>query len=152
MAKKHSRPKSWLYTNTLTWDEGKKGTLAAAGKPGLETSTPADFGGPAGFWTPEDFLVAAVNSCIMTTFLHYREKAGLEITAYSSTAEGELVYDKGGLRFAAVTVRPEITVAAQADVETATATLEKAESSCLISNALAIDVGLEPTVTVATGE
>ena len=67
MARTRARRKSWRYTNTVTWKENKKGVLTSEGKPDLEVATPSEFGGPEGSWTPEDLLVASVNSCIMTT-------------------------------------------------------------------------------------
>jgi len=151
MGTMRTKRKSWRYTNTLTWREGKKGVLASEGKPDLEVATPADFGGPEGTWTPEDLLVASVNSCIMTTFLYHHVKAGVALVSYNSAAEGELVYDEQGLRFAEIRLRPQVVVASQADREKAERALERAEQTCLISNALECPVIVKATVKVASG-
>jgi len=152
MAKAHPPQKSWRYANTLTWGEGKRGALSSEGKPDLEVATPADFGGPGGIWTPEDLLVAAVNSCIMTTFLHYRAKADIELVGYSSTAEGELVYGDSGLSFAGVTVKPDVVVATQEDVQKAREALQRAGKTCLISDAVKCPVKVTPSVSRAGTE
>ena len=144
------RQKSWQYMNTLAWREGKKGILASGVKPDLEVATPADFGGPEGVWTPEDLLVASVNSCIMTTFLYYQAKAGVELVSYSSAAEGELVYDEQGLRFAEIRVRPVVVLASETDREEAERALQRAEQTCLISNALKCTVTVEARVELAS--
>ena len=151
MAKARVRPKSWRYANTVTWKKKKKATLTAEGKPDLELATPPDFGGPEGIWSPEDLLVAAVNSCILTTFLYYRVRAGIELTGYKSTAEGTLVYTGQALEFLEVAVRPEVLVASEGDREKAAAALERSEQTCLISNALDCAVRVEPSVRVASG-
>ena len=151
MATARVKAKSWRYANTVTWKEKKKAGLTAEGKPDLEVGTPSEFGGPEGIWTPEDLLVAAVNSCILTTFLHHRVRAGIELTGYKSTAEGTLVYTGKTLEFVEVTVRPEVQVASQGDREKADAALRHSEQTCLISNALKCPVRVEPTVQVVSG-
>jgi len=149
MSSSRVRAKSWRYTNTVLWEQEKKAGLTAEGKPDLEVATPAEFGGPEGVWSPEDFLVAAVNSCILTTFLHHRARADIELLGYKSTAEGTLVYTGQALEFAEVTVRPEVQVASEADREKAEVALRRSEQTCLISNALKCPVRVEPSVTVA---
>ena len=147
-----TKRKSRRYTNTLTWREGKKEVLASEGKPDLEVATPADFGGPEGVWTPEDLLVASVNSCIMTTFLYHRAREGVALVSYSSAAEGELVYDEQGLRFAEIRVRPQVVGASSVDCEKAERALEHAEQTCLISIALECPVTVKAIVRAASGQ
>ena len=60
--------RKFVYINNVKWAGGKKGILSAEQRPSVEVATPAEFRGHEGVWTPEDFLTAAVNSCIMTTF------------------------------------------------------------------------------------
>ena len=146
MAKSHARHKSWRYTNSVKWTEGKRGNLRSQGKPDFEVATPADFGGPEGVWTPEDLLVAAVNSCVMTTFLYHQAKADFELLEYESNAEGRLIYGEGGLKVTEITVHPVILVGAEAEVEKARQAIERAEEGCLISGALDCNVIVEPTV------
>jgi len=95
--------------------------------------------------------VAAVNSCILTTFLYHRVKADIELVGYRSTAEGTLVYTGQALEFVEVTVRPEVLVASEGDREKAAAALKRSEQTCLISNALDRAVRVEPSVKVASG-
>ncbi len=149
MAKARVRPKSWRYANTVTWKKKKEANLTAEGKPDLELATPPDFGGPEGIWSPEDLLVAAVNSCILTTFLYHQAKAGIELVGYRSAAEGTLVYTGKALQFTDVVVRPEVLVVAEDDARKAAAALKRSEETCLISNALNCAVRVEPSIQVA---
>ncbi|MBS3763810.1 MAG: OsmC family protein [Planctomycetes bacterium] len=150
MAKSQTREKSWTYKNTVEWKEGRKGVLSSEGKPDLEVATPADFRGPEGVWSPEDFLVAAVNSCIMTTFLYYQIKAEIKFLSYRSTGQGKVVYGMDGLTFTEITIEAEVTVASQEDVESVRENLELAEKNCLISNALEFEVAMVPKIKLKT--
>jgi organic hydroperoxide reductase OsmC/OhrA len=51
-------------------------------KPAIELSAPVEFGGKKGVWTPEDLLVASVNSCLLTTFSYYAKKRGFDFVSY----------------------------------------------------------------------
>lgn len=67
--------------------------LSSSGKPGIEVAAPPEFKGRLGICGPEDLFVAAVNSCIMATFLHYPQKGHLGILNYESQAEAVLERD-----------------------------------------------------------
>jgi len=149
MAKVTSKPKSWRYANTVSWAEAKRGVLAAEGKPDISVATPPDFGGHEGVWSPEDLFVAAVNCCIMTTFLYYRVKEDIELVSYSSTAEGNLHYGEEGLVFTLVRVKPEVVVASELDRKKAEQAMQRAESTCLVSRSLRTEVIAEPHIQVA---
>ena len=57
--------KSFTYEDNVTWRSGRRGVVRAAGKPDLEVSSPPEFKGEAGIWTPEDLFVGALNTCIL---------------------------------------------------------------------------------------
>ncbi len=140
------RPKSYRYAVTVRWTGEKKGTLAVAGKPSVETATPPEFKGHEGIWSPEDLFVAAVNSCVMTTFLAFAERAGLAFTSYESEAEGLLEFVENRLVFTKIAVRPRIALGPGEDRAKADEILRKAERNCLVSNSLRTEVTLEPEV------
>jgi organic hydroperoxide reductase OsmC/OhrA len=139
------RPKSYKYTTSVLWKGEKKGTLTVAGKPPVEVATPPEFKGHEGIWSPEDLYVAAVNSCIMTTFLAFAGRAGLAFEGYESEAEGLLEFVDERLVFTKIVVRPRVTLRPGADRKQAEEILHKAEKNCLVSNSLRTEVILEPT-------
>ena len=63
--------------------------VRAAGKPDLEVSSPPEFKGEAGIWTPEDLFVGALNACILMTFVAFATQKGLEFASYECRAEGQ---------------------------------------------------------------
>jgi len=152
MSKVTVRPKSWRYTNSVSWTEAKRGALTGEGKPDIDMATPPDFGGHEGVWSPEDLFVAAVNCCVMTTFLYHQAKNGIGLVSYRSTAEGILELGDEGLVFTAVNVAPEVVVASESDRSKAEQAIQRAEKGCLVSKSLRTEVRVEPRVHVAADQ
>ncbi len=67
------------YDVTVTWQHDRKGIMQSDTLPNtIEVATPPEFTkGMPGIWSPEHLLVAAVNSCLMTTFLAIAENSRL---------------------------------------------------------------------------
>lgn len=143
-----ARPKRYTYKVEVEWKGEKKAFARTEGKPVLEVATPPEFKGHLGIWSPEDFFVEAVNSCLMTTFLSFAERAGLTFIRYSSEAEGVLELKEKGFVFTTILVKPKIAVRSEEDRAKALELLHKSESACLISNSIKSEVTIEPEVVV----
>ena len=141
-----SRPKSYTYHTAVKWTEQRKGVISCVGKPDVQVATPPEFKGHEDIWSPEDLFVASANICLMTTFLAVAERAGLTFTSYESVAEGRLELVDGKFQFTTITLKPTITLSANADAAKARELIEKAETNCLISNSMKARVTLEPTI------
>jgi len=139
------RAKSFKYLVSVRWTGEKKGALAVSGKPPVEVATPPEFKGHEGIWSPEDLYVAAVNSCIMTTFLAFAGREGLAFEEYGSEAEGLLEFVEGKFTFTKIVVRPRIVLRPGEDRAKAEEILHKADRNCLVSNSIRTEVTLEPT-------
>ena len=63
--------KVFRYRNDVLWKAGRRGTISGVGKPDLDISSPPEFKGEAGFWTPEDMFLASLNTCVMLTFVAF---------------------------------------------------------------------------------
>jgi len=140
------RSKVYTYHTAVKWTEQRKGIISCAGKSDIQVATPPEFKGHEGIWSPEDLFVASANICLMTTFLAVAERAGLTFTSYESEAEGRLELVEGKFQFTAITLKPTITLSANADVTKAKELIEKAEANCLISNSMKARVSLEATI------
>ena len=138
------RAKSYSYPTSVQWIGEKKGTMTVAGKPSVEVATPPEFKGHEGIWSPEDLFVASVNSCIMTTFLAFADRAGLGFEKFESEAEGLLEFVDGKFLFTKIVVRPRVTLRSGEDKGKAEEILHKAERNCLVSNSIRTEVVLEP--------
>ena len=142
-----------FYQNTIAWTGEKKGEVSGPKLPSLQVATPPDFGGHEGFWSPEQCFVAAVNACVMSTFLAIAQLSKLSFESYESEASGKLDKPEGQvMQFTEITIRPKLVVTHSKDLERASRLLEKAEKQCLISNSIKALVKLEPRVLVANAE
>ena len=150
MSEIKQRNKRFIYRTKIKWDNAKRGLLSSLGKPDIEIATPPEFRGHAGVWTPEDLFVASVASCIMTTFLYYAEKEGLQFLSYESEAEGVLETSENQLMFSHITVRPKIVIALSAQKEKAEELMKRSENGCLISNSIKSKVEVIPEITKRT--
>ena len=136
--------KSFRYQTHAVWIRARRLRTSAAGKPELEISSPPEFKGDQGAWTPEDLFVAAVNNCIMETFLAYAEQKRLVLVAYESSAEGLLEFKDGKYRFTEITVRPQVALKSQDEVEHAREIMESAHANCFVSNSITSSVEVLP--------
>jgi organic hydroperoxide reductase OsmC/OhrA len=143
------RHRTFTYRTSVEWLGSRAGGLGAEGKPGFRVSSPPEFKGENGVWTPEDLFVAAVNVCTMTTFASFAQRLGLPVVSYRSDSEGRLEFVDGGYRFTLVTLRPTVLVGTAEAVAPVEKALADAHRNCLISNSIRAVVALEPQVVVS---
>ena len=117
--------------------------------PKLDVASPPEFGGPERVWSPEHLFVAAVSSCLMTTFRAIAEMSKVEIVDYRDEATGHLIREESLFRIASVTLRPRITIADASQLERTHRLIEKAERACLISRSVNAEIRMEPLIEVA---
>jgi peroxiredoxin-like protein len=141
--------KVFRFESDVSWTGEKECTVCAADKPEIQLSSPPEFKGRAGVWTPEDMFVASVNVCTLMTFLAYAKHKGLALAGYESSVEGVLEYSNGKYRFTEITVHPHITVKSQQEIELARKILHDAHGNCLISNSIVAQVKVFPDFRVA---
>ena len=139
------------YEVKVNWVDNRLGLMTS---PDFESQvkvvTPPQFPkGMAGEWSPEHLFTAAVNSCLMTTFLAIAENSKLEFEHFSSTAIGKLELVDNKYTMSQVTLRPQLVIASEDDREKALKVLHKAEAACLISNSIKSAIVFEPQVSVA---
>jgi organic hydroperoxide reductase OsmC/OhrA len=141
-------PKSFTYRTSVGRVEGRSADLHCEGKPLLRVSGPPEFKGESGLWTPENLFVAAVEVCLMLTFVGIAEKRGLKFATYESRAEGLLEWQQGSYRFTRVIVSPTITFFDEQSIPAAREIIERAHDTCLIARSLNCEVIVEPCLTV----
>lgn len=139
----------YFYETHMNWETRRRGTLSGERLPDLTVSTPPEFKGEAGFWTPEHLFVAAAESCLMATFLGISENSGLRVASYSSTAVGRLErVEEGGLRFTAILLRPVVELESAEDREKAVRVMTKAHKGCLVARSMAVRIDVLPEFVV----
>ena len=136
------------YDVQVEWTEGRKGMMRSEVLPQpIEVATPPQFpNGVEAVWSPEHLFVAAVNSCLMTTFLAIAENSRLVYSEFASKGLGKLELVEGKYLMSEIILRPSVTVSREEDREKALRILQKAEAACLISNSIKSKVVMEPEV------
>jgi len=123
--------------------------LSSNGIPDLESAGPAEFGGPGDVWSPETLLVAAVADCFVLSFRAIARKAKLDWTTLAVEATGKLDKLDGFTQFVEFTIKAELTIPDEQQIDKAGVIMEKGEKYCLISNSMKAVPHLEKTVLVA---
>lgn len=138
------------YEVALQWEEGRRGLISSPVlNDSIEIATPPEFPkGMPGIWSPEHLLVAAVDSCLMTTFLAVAENSGLEFVRFESKATGKLEKVDGKYLISEIELAPRLQIKSEAQREKALKVLEKSEAACLISNSVKSRILFRPEVVV----
>lgn len=158
MAKQHD------YAVTVTWT-GNTGSgtanlrgyerahrIAAPGKPAIAGSSDPAFRGDPARWNPEELLLASLAACHKLWYLGLCAQAGVVVTAYTDTAEGSMVEEADGAgQFTAVTLRPQVTIAAGSDPARALALHAEAHAMCFIARSVNFPVHHAPVVVQEPG-
>lgn len=138
------------YDVNLKWDADRKGTMTSPVlNSSLEVATPPEFPkGIPGIWSPEHLLVAAVNSCLMTTFLAIAENSKLEFLSFESSAKGKLELVDGKFMISEIELMPVLNISKATDPEKAERILQKSEAACLISNSVKSKIIFKPEILI----
>lgn len=138
------------YLVNLNWKQGRMwGLTSPELTDEVNVATPPQF--PQGMehvWSPEHLFTAAVNSCLMTTFLSIAENSKLEFDDFSSQASGKLEMVDGKYLMSEVTLMPLLTILRAEDEEKALRVLQKSEADCLISNSVKSTIVFKPEIVV----
>ncbi|MBP6024938.1 OsmC family protein [Ferruginibacter sp.] len=138
------------YEVKVNWEADRKGLMSSPVlNTKIEVATPPEFPkGMPGIWSPEHLLVAAVNSCLMTTFLAIAENFKFDFIHFESNADGTLEKVDGKFMMSEVILSPVLTIAPDADKEKAIRILEKSEAACLISNSVKAKIVFKPEIKI----
>jgi peroxiredoxin-like protein len=138
------------YDVNVRWIAGRKGLMTSTVLPdAIEVATPPQFPkGVEGIWSPEHLLVAAVNSCLMTTFLAIAENSKLAYESFDSAATGKLEIVDGKYMISEIELKPVVVISTNETIERAERVLQKSEAACLISNSVKSTILFKPEIVV----
>ncbi|GLU46736.1 peroxiredoxin [Nocardiopsis ansamitocini] len=153
------RPKEHHYEVRVRWT-GNTGSgtasyrgyersheVEAQGKPVLLGSADPSFRGDESCWNPEELLVAALAQCHMLSYFAVAAMAGVNVLDYRDSATAVMVTNPGGSgQFTRVTLHPQVLVAEESMIETATSLHVKAGELCFIARSVNFPVEHEPVV------
>ncbi|MGB3467642.1 MAG: OsmC family protein [Cyclobacteriaceae bacterium] len=145
---------SHVYNVDINWESSRKGIMCSPElnkKNGvcIEVATPPEFPkGIAGIWSPEHLFVAAMSSCLMTTFLAIAENSSLEFTSFSCEAKGKLEIVEGKMLMSEILLKPTVIIPFKKQVDKATRIVKKAKDACPISHSILTKVTMEINIEV----
>lgn len=141
------------YSLTVKWT-GNKGegtstyrayershTVSSENKPDILCSSDPVFRGDKTKYNPEEFLVAALSSCHMLSYLHLCADNGIVVVDYIDNPVGvmEELPDGSG-HFTSVTLNPVVTITDKSMIGKANELHEKANQLCFIANSCSFKV------------
>jgi len=139
-----------FYEVNLKWDSATMGTLSSPVIPSkIEVVTPPEF--PNGIkekWTPEHLFVAAVNSCLMSTFLLVADNSSLKFISFDSNAIGKIEKIEGKFMVTEIVLKPTLLIPTTQNETKARRVLEMSEKACAISNSITTKIILEPIIII----
>jgi organic hydroperoxide reductase OsmC/OhrA len=141
--------KEMQFPVSVRWRGGRLARADARDKQSLEVATPPEFrGGLAGYWSPEELLVASVASCYALTLAAVAERREAPLIDASVSATGHMSRRANGrFGFTVIEIDAQLETVPGAD-EAVRAAARAAEQRCLISQAL--DVPVQVAVSVRT--
>jgi peroxiredoxin-like protein len=140
------------YEVDLKWLSERKGMVQSPLLNNtIEVATPPEFAkGMPGIWSPEHLFVAAVSSCLMTTFLAVAENSKLEYISFDCNAVGTIEQVEGKYKVTHITLKPVLVIPPTQREDRAIRVVEMAEKHCMISNSVTSEIHLEPSIVVAS--
>ncbi|MBC7411766.1 MAG: OsmC family protein [Bacteroidia bacterium] len=139
------------YEVNLKWNNTTRGSISS---PVLDTkievATPPDFpNGIAGVWSPEHLFVAAINSCLMATFLSIANNSKIEFISYESSAVGTVEKTEGKFLITQVTITPKLVIPPSVSEEHVQRIFERSEKACTVSNSIKSKLNIVPLIIVS---
>ncbi len=144
-------PYPHTYAVTASGTDAGLVPLASEGLPTIDSAPPPQFDGPAGIWSPETLLVAAVADCFVLSFRAVARASSFPWERIECRVDGTLARVEGVTRFTAYHTQIRLIVAAGTDAAKAHKLLERAEQVCLVSNSLNGTRTLAADIIVSTG-
>lgn len=134
------------------WNGGRNSDgRIEAGQLRTAISIPAEMGGPGVGTNPDEMLLGAAATCYLITLAAMMERASLPVASLALESEGIVDVTNNIFTYRRIVHRPQVQLAADAtesQIEQALRLAEQAETSCMISRAVAGNVALstEPVV------
>lgn len=138
------------YEVNLLWNSVTQGTVSSPVIAStIEVVTPPEF--PNGIkekWTPEHLFVAAVNSCLMSTFLLVANNSKFQFISFASNAIGKIEKIDGTFAVTEIVLKPTLIIPSTQNEAKAKRVLDMSEKACAIANSIKTKITLEPTITI----
>lgn len=139
--------KEMQFPVAIRWRGGRLVRVDARDKESIEVATPPEFrGGLAGYWSPEELLVAATASCFVVTLAAVAERREVPLIDADVAATGHMSRRADGrFGFTVIEIEAELETVPGSE-QAAEAAARAAEQRCLIRQALDVPVHVHVVV------
>ena len=142
------KPLPHLYEVSLSGGPTGYATLSSAGLPPLRSAPPQEFDGPGDARSPEQLLLAAVETCFLFTFRAVARASKFDYASLDVSGSGTVDRVEGTTRFTEVVLKLRLTLPNGGDPERAKRMLEKGKNACLVTASLSVPVRLDSEIVV----
>ncbi len=136
------------YEVNLLWDAAKQGRFSSPANTSETTAPPKAAKGKREKWTLEHLFVAAINSCLMSTFLLVADDSKFNFISFESNAVGKIEKVAGKLSVTEIVLEPTLTIPSKKNELKAKRALELSEKAFAIANSTKTKITLEPNIIV----
>ena len=99
-------------------------------------------------WTPEHLSVAAVSSCLMSTFLLVADNSKLKFISFESNAVGKIEKIDSKFALTEIVLKPTLFIASIQNESKAIHVLEMSEKACAFASSIKTKITLESIITI----
>jgi organic hydroperoxide reductase OsmC/OhrA len=125
----------YQYFSEVEWIDDRR-TRVKVKNFEIEVDSPPEFKGPEGMMTPEELFPGILASCVLTTFLEFREKMGITLHKWNAKVKAVLgPSPEKGYRFESIHIHILLKVNPE-DREKIPRALELSQKYCFISRAI----------------
>jgi organic hydroperoxide reductase OsmC/OhrA len=141
--------KSFSFKSTLNWTGGRTWDFAGDTTPFFHGSPPEMFRGENGKLTPEDLLIASINTCLISTFTSITTRENFEFVSFSCETVGTIDHtEEVGYRYTKMVQKVKMGVKSEDDILIANDLLHKAHETCWMGNSIKAEIIMEPEIFV----
>ena len=83
-------PRDLRYRAVVRWDGETGGEVSCRSPVDFRVDIPPEFSGRGRYPCPDQVFLASIGGCLLTTFLHFKMRLGLEIEDVRISVEGEV--------------------------------------------------------------
>jgi organic hydroperoxide reductase OsmC/OhrA len=142
------KPFPHVYRVTASASEEGAVTVRARGLPPIDTHLPVEFGGTGERWSPEELFAAAIADCFVLTFRGVAKVTGTPWTSIVCDVDATLERIERQARFTLVTITARVRVPKAEFKRSITNVLERAQTTCLVTNSLNAEITLDIQIEV----
>lgn len=138
------------YEVNLLWNSAWQGTLSSsviASQMDVE-KTPKSSKKLKDKWTPEHLSIAAVSSCLMSTFLLVADNSKLKFISFESNAVGKIEKIDSKFSLTEIVLKPTLFIPSIQNENKAKRVLEMSEKACAFANSIKTKITLESIITI----